>query len=149
MDEQICLTGDSLIMSKVEQTLIQGKKNYHAEFLVLYYFIHMIKDGTEIKQGRSFSFVSKFVHRNQRLEDAGKSDSFRQFHLTGRYLKGMQDKYWSTVTYFVDIRSSRPTERPILLCRQGPVRHTPVQYEVRTARYNYTRRDGTTKPGCY
>ena len=38
---------------------------------------------------------------------------------------------------------SRPTERPLLLSRQGPVRLTPVQYEVRTARYNYTRRNGT------
>ena len=34
-----------------------------------------------------------------------------------------------------------------LLYRQGPVRHTPVQYEVRTAWYNYTRRDGTTYAG--
>ena len=42
---------------------------------------------------------------------------------------------------------SRPTERPLLLSRQGPVRHTPVQYEVRTARYNYTRREGTTYAG--
>ena len=43
----------------------------------------------------------------------------------------------------------RTTELPLLLSRQGPVRHTLVQYEVRTARYNYTLRDGTTKPGCY
>ena len=43
----------------------------------------------------------------------------------------------------------RPTERPLLLSRQGPVRHTPVQYEVRMARYNYTHRGGSTKPGCY
>ena len=29
----------------------------------------------------------------------------------------------------------------------GPIRHMPVQYEVRTAWYNYTRRDGTTYAG--
>ena len=34
-----------------------------------------------------------------------------------------------------------------MLCRQGPVRHTPVQYEVRTAWYNYTRRDSKTYAG--
>ena len=34
-----------------------------------------------------------------------------------------------------------------MLSRQGPVRHTPVQYEVCTAWYNYTRRDGTTNAG--
>ena len=40
-------------------------------------------------------------------------------------------------------------ERPLLLSRQGTVRHTPVQlqYDVRTAWYNYTRRDGTTYAG--
>ena len=35
-------------------------------------------------------------------------------------------------------------ERPLLLSRQGTVRHTPVMYDVSTAWYNYTRRDGTT-----
>ena len=34
-----------------------------------------------------------------------------------------------------------------MLSRQGTVRHTPVQYDVRTAWYNYTRRDGTTYAG--
>ena len=29
----------------------------------------------------------------------------------------------------------------------GPVRHTAEQYDVRTAWYNYTRRDGTTYAG--
>ena len=38
-------------------------------------------------------------------------------------------------------------ERPLLLSRQGTVRHTPVQYDVRTAWFNYTRRDGTTYAG--
>ena len=37
--------------------------------------------------------------------------------------------------------------KKLLLSGQGPVRHTPVQYEVCTARYNYTRRDGTTNAG--
>ena len=35
-------------------------------------------------------------------------------------------------------------KRQLLLSRQGPVRYTPVQYEVCTAWFNYTRRDGTT-----
>ena len=34
-----------------------------------------------------------------------------------------------------------------MLFRQGPVRHTLVQYKVCTVRYNYTRRDGTTNAG--
>ena len=40
--------------------------------------------------------------------------------------------------------SSGYREKIYLLSRQGTVRHTPVQYDVRTAWYNYTRRDGTT-----
>ena len=34
-------------------------------------------------------------------------------------------------------------ERPLLLSRQGTVRHTLVQYDVHTAWYNYTRRNVT------
>ena len=34
-------------------------------------------------------------------------------------------------------------ERPLLLSRQGTVRHTPVQYDVSTAWYNYKRRNVT------
>ena len=112
--------------------------------------IHRFRYRERKQQGRPSSFVSKFVHKNHRLDAPFGSRRpiicFSSF-LICRYLEAYLDAYWSPVLSF---SGSRPTGRPLLLSRQGPVRHgtithvgTVQQSRDVTKSERYKNRDGT------
>ena len=59
-----------------------------------------------IQQGRPFSSVSKFVHLTHRLEGAPANQiaSAISSSLMSRYLEGLPDRNWSTVTFLKSIQ---------------------------------------------
>ena len=63
---------------------------------------HWLGMKQKIQQGRPFSFVSKFVHINHRLEISSTNQiaSANSCSLIGRYCTEWRDVYWSTVTVF-------------------------------------------------